>query len=181
MPQQNKAYYPNVLCIGANHRKVGKTSLLENIIRHFRQDKIIAVKIAAYDDADELIRDHDTAELTVKEEAENSGANDSGRYLQAGAEKSFFLAGMEDDVRKKIPEILQRYKNKPFVIESNWFSLHFTPGYILLLEDKNARSKKSFLRLKNKADSIVPPGTITELTLNFWHFSEGHWEIPGKK
>ncbi len=182
MPHQNKSYYPNVLCIGANHRKVGKTSLVQNIVRHFRQDKIIAVKIAAYDDAGDLRRDHGTAELIVKSnETEQSDIKDSGRFKKAGADKSFFIAGMEADVRKKVSELLEKYNGRPFVIESNWFALHFTPGYILLLEDKNARSKESFLRLMNSADSIVPPGTINELALNFWQFSEGKWEIPGKR
>lgn len=178
---KSKNSYPNVLMIGANQRKVGKTSLIETILHHFRQDNVIAIKIAAYDNKDALHRHHPEAdELLFIEEKEGAETKDSRRYLKAGAGRSFFVAGLEDKVKQQIETLLNTFANKAVLVESNWFALNYKPGYILLLNDKTVqKSKKSFEQLKPKANAIVPPGTIGELTMIHWRFEDGRWHIPG--
>lgn len=178
-----KPTYPNILVVGANHRKTGKTTLAEQIIQHFRQDQIIAIKIAAYNDITDFQARHpDNEDLLIHREQEANTKADSKRYLYAGASQSFYLAGTKEKLLKYLPQMLNNYKNAPVVIESNWFALHFNPGYILLLTDKSVQqSKSSFLKLRNKADAIIQPGTITEAALTYWRFENEKWIIPGQK
>ena len=175
--------YPNILVVGANQRKTGKTSLVEQIIQHFRQEQIIAIKIAAYTDIGDFQLNYpDKENLLVHEENEASTKKDSKRYLNAGAAKSFFLTGMEEELLEYIPGFLNKLVNYPLIIESNWFALQYNPGFILLLNEKSIdQPKESFLKLKSKADSIIQPGTISKLALTYWRFENGKWIIPGQK
>ena len=177
-----KETYPNILVVGANHRKTGKTTLVEQIIQHFRQDQIIAIKIAAYTDLKDFQARHpENEDLLILEETEANTKADSKRYLNAGAAQSFYIAGIEEKLVKNLPQILNNFKNKPVIIESNWFALHYNPGYILLLKEKSEKqSKSSFLKLKDKADAIIQPGTISEAALIYWRFENGKWNIPGQ-
>ena len=178
-----KLQYPNILVIGANQRKTGKTTLAEQVIQHFRQDQIIAIKIAAYTDITDFQKHYPGQEdILIHREQESNTTADSKRYLNAGAAQSFFLAGIRTRLLEYLPQFLNNYKNTPLIVESNWFAIHHNPGYILLLKDKTAQeSKSSFLKLKDKADAIIQPGTINELTLTYWRFEDGKWIIPGQK
>ncbi|MGM0647493.1 MAG: hypothetical protein ACQESZ_03800 [Bacteroidota bacterium] len=178
----NKHAFPNVLVIGSNHRKAGKTTLMTMIIHHFQHQQPVAIKVAAYHDRDHFQQQYPGhGEFLLIDEHKAADQKDSRRYLKAGANRSFFIAGMQDQLLKKLPEILNTFSDKPILIESNWFALTFKPGYLLLLEDKSVNKyKSSFTKLKEKANSIVPPGTIDVMTLNFWHFQHGLWQIPGK-
>ncbi|MCF8330902.1 MAG: hypothetical protein K9H84_00460 [Bacteroidales bacterium] len=175
----NKYSFPNVLVIGANHRKAGKSKLIESIVRHFRHDGIVAVKIAAYDKLEDFKQHYPGyGEMILIDEKEGADRKDSKRFLKAGASKSFFIAGMERPLMNRIPELLDEYKSRPVVVESNWFALKYEPGYLLLLEDKNVkRYKHSFQELIKHADSVIPPDTITDLTLNYWRFEGNIWKI----
>lgn len=175
----NKYSFPNILVVGANHRKAGKSKLIESIIRHFRYEDIIAIKIAAYDKLADFEKHYpEHGEMIVIDEKEKADRKDSKRFLKAGASKSLFIAGMEKALLQKIPEILTAFRSRPVIVESNWFALKYEPGYVLMLEDKSAKTyKQSFHDLKKRADSIVPLDTITELALNFWQFEENTWKI----
>jgi hypothetical protein len=86
----------NILMVGGNARKSGKTSLICRLLEQFgRQYPIIAVKVAIYADKDIFLEHFPLARnkgyLEIKEEDRNN-KKDSGKYLAAGALESWFLA-----------------------------------------------------------------------------------------
>lgn len=143
MPTDFRPYYANILVIGANQRKTGKSDLIEAIIGHFNRQKPVALKIAAYDDENVLNNHHlGTSNYLAVKETEASDHKDSKRFLKAGAADSYFIAGMEERLKNNLPELLAKYTDRPVIIESNWFPTQFSPGYLLLLEDKQALKPK---------------------------------------
>lgn len=179
MTTSGRSYQPHVLAVGANHRKTGKSRLIEDIIHHFRSQEPVAMKIAAYNDESILNLHHPgSGKYLAIKETEAADRKDSKRFLEAGAAESFFIAGLENELEKQLPDLLNKYSNRPLIIESNWFSTRFKPGFLLLIEDKDVRKpKQGFEDLKKLAQAVVPPNNITHLVLMHWHFREGKWEI----
>jgi hypothetical protein len=152
-----------VVVVGGHSRNIGKTSVVAGLIRKLRDRKWTAVKITQYGHGVcshhgeacgcETEPDHPFA---LSEEYEPSGT-DSGRFLAAGAERSFWLrTPMGELARAKtaLSKIVGSGGN--IIIESNSVLELLNPDLFLMVLDFSCGDfKPSSLRFMDGADAFV--------------------------
>ncbi len=152
-----------VLVVGGHSRNLGKTSLAAALIRKFRARRWAAVKITQYGHGIcaragspcgcEAEPDHPIA---LSEEYQPADT-DSGRFLAAGAARSFWLrapAGQLASARGLLDKIIEQNDN--VVLESNSVLEFLQPDLFLMLLDFGCGDfKLSSLRFLDRADAYV--------------------------
>ncbi len=172
-----------LVVVGGHSRNIGKTSAVAGIIRKLRGQHWTAVKITQYGHGIcshageacgcETEPDHPFA---LTEEYEPSGT-DSGRFLAAGAERSFWLRAPMGELaraRTSLRKILDQSQN--VIIESNSVLELVEPDLFLMVLDFSCRDfKPSSLRFLDRADAflVVDQG----LNLPLWEdVARGLWD-----
>ena len=152
-----------LVVVGGHSRNIGKTSVAAGLIRHLRDRRWTALKITQYGHGVcshhgeacgcETEPDHPFA---LSEEYEPSGT-DSGRFLAAGAERSFWLrtpAGQLNGAADQVRKILRQHEN--VMVESNSLLELAEPDLFLMVVDfSQADFKESSARFLGRADAIV--------------------------
>jgi hypothetical protein len=152
-----------LVVVGGHSRNIGKTSVVAGLIRRLRKRNWTAVKITQYGHGVcsnegkscgcEAEPDHPFA---LSEEYEPSGT-DSGRFLAAGAERSFWLrtpAGELARAAGTVQKILAQSEN--VIVESNSVVELVRPDVFLMLLDFSCQDfKASSLRFMDRADAFL--------------------------
>jgi len=152
-----------LVVVGGHSRNIGKTSVVAGLIRKLRDRHWTAVKITQYGHGIcahknqacgcEAEPDHPFA---LSEEYE-PGPTDSGRFLAAGAERSFWLrtpAGELARAAGTLRKILDQSEN--VIVESNSVVELVQPDVFLMLLDFSCQDfKASSMRLLDRADAFV--------------------------
>jgi hypothetical protein len=152
-----------LVVVGGHSRNIGKTSVVAGLIRHLADRKWAALKITQYGHGIcshlgeacgcETEPDHP---FSLSEEFEPSGT-DSGRFLAAGAERSFWLrtpAGQLRGATDQVRKILARHRN--VIVESNSLLELVEPDLFLMVLDFDcADFKASSARFLQRADALV--------------------------
>lgn len=152
-----------LVVVGGHSRNIGKTSVVAGLIRKLRDRKWTAVKITQYghgvcaQDGKACGCETETGEeFAVSEEFEPNGT-DTGRYLAAGAERSFWLrcrAGELPRAAGMVKKILAQGENA--IVESNSVVELVAPDVFLMLLDFSCEDfKASSLRFMERADAFV--------------------------
>lgn len=152
-----------LVVVGGHSRNIGKTSVAAGLINHLRDRKWTALKITQYGHGVcsrhgeacgcETEPDHPFA---LSEEYEPNGT-DSGRFLAAGAERSFWLrtpAGQLSGAADQVRKILARFQN--VMVESNSLLELAEPDlFFMVLDFGCADFKASSARFLRRADALV--------------------------
>jgi hypothetical protein len=155
-----------LVIVGGHSRNIGKTSVVAGLIHGLSDRKWTALKITQYghgvcshhgEACDcETEPDHPFA---LSEEYEPS-RTDSGRFLAAGAERSFWLrtpSGQLNAAAKQVRKILAQHKN--VIVESNSLLELAQPDLFLMVLDFRCRDfKASSARFLGRADALVVVG-----------------------
>jgi hypothetical protein len=156
-----------LVVVGGHSRNIGKTAVVAGLIRKLRDRKWTAVKITQYghgqcsDSGKECGCEPDNAEgvehpVALSEEYEPS-KTDSGRFLTAGAERSFWLrtpAGGLVGARATVKKVLAQGEN--VIVESNSLLELVQPDLFLMVLDFGCQDfKASSLRFMDRADGFV--------------------------
>ena len=152
-----------LVVVGGHSRNIGKTSVMAGLIRKLRGRKWTAVKITLYGNG---VCAHDggacgcepaSGEAFELTEEYQQGDTDSGRYLAAGAERSFWLrapAGQLAQAAGTIRKMIGQSEN--VIVESNSIMELVTPDVFLMLLDFSCEDfKASSLRFMDRADAFV--------------------------
>jgi molybdopterin-guanine dinucleotide biosynthesis protein len=154
-----------LVVVGGHGRKTGKTSLVEGLIRRLRDRRWTALKITQYGNG-VCARHTGTAacgcqpaageEFALSEEYE-AGGTDSGRFLAAGAERSFWLRVPSGELPRAagtVRKILAQSEN--VIVESGSVVELVAPDVFLMLLDFSCEEfKASSLRFMDRADGFV--------------------------
>jgi hypothetical protein len=170
----------NFIIISGSGKKVGKTYLAVALIRHFSvQSPIIALKISPHrhDRLGNVLIISDKDGYRLFRELEVHDKN-SGQFLAAGAQASFFLETEDGSLRTAIEEFSMKCNplNLPVVCESGALGTIIKPGvmiYIASHENPPAPFKQS---TRKSADIVLPAGQFSsseaiksiELSGNNW-------------
>jgi molybdopterin-guanine dinucleotide biosynthesis protein len=154
-----------LVVVGGHSRNIGKTSVAAGLIRKLRDRKWAALKITQYGhgvcsqrgEACGCEAGTDAEHpFALSEEYEPNGT-DSGRFLAAGAERSFWLrtpagelAQAEGILRKLLAQ------NENVIVESNSVMEFVQPDLFLMLLDFSCEDfKPSSLRFMDRADAFL--------------------------
>jgi Molybdopterin-guanine dinucleotide biosynthesis protein len=158
-----------IVVVGGHSRNIGKTSVMEGLIRGLPERRWTAFKITQFGhgmcSANGEPCDCETAEHTVAVTEEKDGASgtDSSRYLAAGAVRSLWVRTRTGDLAEAMPRIrkeLERAENA--VIESNSILRFLRPDVYLSVLDPTVEDFKESARLYlDRADAVlVPEGAV---------------------
>ena len=172
-----------LIVVGGHSRNIGKTSVVAGLIRRMRDRKWAAVKITQYGHGMcaskgeacgcEAEPEHPFA---LSEEYEPN-KTDTGRFLAAGAERSFWLRAPSGELARAagtIRKILDQNEN--VIVESNSVVELVQPDLFLMLLDFSCDDfKASSMRFLDRADAFV----IIDRGINapLWAgIAEGMWD-----
>ncbi|HXS96894.1 MAG TPA: hypothetical protein VN736_19980 [Candidatus Limnocylindrales bacterium] len=173
------------VAVGGHSRNIGKTSAVCSLIRRLRDRKWVAIKITQYGhgvcssngEACGCEGDTDPEHPFALTEEYEPGNTDSGRFLKAGAERSFWLRAPSGELARAegvIRKLLAQNEN--VIAESNSVVDLVAPDlFLMLLDFSCADFKKSSLRLMDRADAFL----IVDRGLNapLWDdVSRGLWD-----
>lgn len=154
-----------LVVVGGHARNIGKTSVVAGLIRRLRDRRWTALKITQYGHG--VCANHTgTAacgcepaggeEFALSEEYE-AGGTDSGRFLAAGAERSFWLRVPSGELPRAagmVKKILAQGENA--IVESGSVVELVAPDVFLMVLDFSCQEfKASSLRFMDRADGFV--------------------------
>ena len=152
-----------LVVVGGHSRNIGKTSVVAGLIRRLRDQKWTAVKITQFGHG---VCSHRGEACGCETEPEHPFAlseeyepsrTDSGRFLAAGAERSFWLRtpmGELARARTALGKITRSGRN--VIIESNSVMELIEPDLFLMVLDFACQDfKPSSLRFMDRADAFV--------------------------
>jgi molybdopterin-guanine dinucleotide biosynthesis protein len=153
-----------VLMIGGNARKSGKTTLICRILEAFSPNqRIAAVKAALYDDPGDFALHHPEAESAGYweiQEVDPSVPKDSGKYFDSGAAESWFFAALPDSEHRVVSRIASiSHRNDLVIVESNTLRKKINPGLFVMLHHKDRAVKKSARELQHLVDYTLETGS----------------------
>jgi molybdopterin-guanine dinucleotide biosynthesis protein len=158
-----------IVVVGGHSRNIGKTSVVEGLIRNLQEMRWTAFKITQFGhgmcSANGEPCDCETAEHTVavSEERDRTGGTDSSRYLVAGAVRSLWVRTRTGDLAEAMPRIRKELAQaENAVIESNSILRFLRPDLYLSVLDPAVEDFKDSARFfLDRADAVlVPEGAV---------------------
>jgi hypothetical protein len=154
-----------IVVIGGHSRNVGKTSVVEGVIRALPDLHWTAFKITQFGhgmcSANGEPCDCETAEHTmaISEERALASGTDTSRYLAAGAIRSLWVRTRTGDLAEAMPRIRKEMeKAENIVIESNSILRFLRPDVYLSVLDPSVEDFKDSARLYlDRADAVLVP------------------------
>ncbi|MDE1177578.1 MAG: hypothetical protein PW789_13390 [Edaphobacter sp.] len=154
-----------IVVVGGHSRNIGKTSVMEGLIRAMPERCWTSFKITQFGhgmcSANGEPCDCETAEhtLAVTEERELASGTDSSRYLAAGAVRSLWVRTRTGDLVEAMPRIRRELEHaENAIIESNSILRFLKPDLYLSVLDPTVRDFKSSARLfLDRADAVLAP------------------------
>ena len=157
-----------IIVVGGHSRNIGKTSVMEGLIRGMPEMRWTAFKITQFGhgmcSANGEPCDCETDEHTVavSEERNVGSGTDSARYLAAGAVRSFWVRTRQGQLAEAMPRIrkeLEQTENA--VIESNSILRFLRPDlYLSVLDPAVADFKESARLYLDRADAVLVPAGV---------------------
>ena len=137
-----------IIAVGAHSRNVGKTSIICSILRAVPEARWTAVKVSGN-------RRGVSDGFDCIEELEPRADSDSARYLEAGAERAFWMRAEDRRVEEAAWRIRRLASDGANVIvESNRIVEHLPPTlYLLALDFSVSDFKESARRYFGRADA----------------------------
>ena len=159
-----------IVVVGGHSRNVGKTSVVEGLIRTMPEMRWTAFKVTQFGhgmcSANGEPCDCETAEHAVavsEERVDGDLSTDSGRFLAAGAMRSLWVRTRTGDLAEAMPRIRKELAGaENAVIESNSILRFLRPDLYLSVLDPGVVDFKDSARLYlDRADAVlVPEGVL---------------------
>ena len=147
------------IVVGGHSRNVGKTSVVAAILASWPQYLWTAVKISSHWHEDETaLCEEDRGEICrIDEEHDCGGTTDTGRFLAAGASRSYWVRIQKGRLHEALPALEPVLNSNPYVIiESNGIVDHVQPDlYLMVIRYDIEDCKESARKTIGSAHAIV--------------------------
>jgi len=142
-----------LVVVGGQARKVGKTSVIADLIRGLKMFSWTAVKVSSHAEEsgsqDARASDELPAHLDflLSEESNPQGHGDTSLYLAAGARRALWLRARGNGLSRALPSLLEALEGDEHVIvESNSLLGLLKPAVFLMVIDESGREVKASAR-----------------------------------
>jgi len=183
MNLNNLPFYPNILLVTGNGKNVGKTTLSCAVIEHFKEEKIIGVKISPhFHDFNPEIEDvlYQTKDIIIIEEHRRNTGKDSSKLKSAGAYRVFFIMVLDHNLQEAFDKLIEIASlDYPMIIESAALRNIIKPSVFLLLNHiDRPKPKPSIEHLLDYVDHKITlsqnghdfmPNDLSFDSNNKWH------------
>lgn len=140
-----------IIVVGGQASKVGKTAVIEQIIRMLPQLHWTAFKITPH--AHGLTG----SPFSIRQEHDATAATDSSRFLAAGAVRSFLVRAKDEHLEKSLPSLRNELAcSTHAIIESNSIVEFLQPELFLIVLDPAIEDfKHSACRSLGRANAVL--------------------------
>ena len=149
--------------VGGHTRNIGKTSVVEGIIRATQELNWTAAKITQFghgvcsvngEACGCAVSEH---QFSITEERQKQTTTDTARFLAAGARRSLWVRTKQGELTTALPAFKKRIEDDEFVIvESNSLRRFMTPSiYLQVLDTANPDFKASAQQYFDLSDAFV--------------------------
>ena len=150
----------NYIIIAGEEKKVGKTYLAVALIHHFSiQSPIIALKISPHkhDRLGKVLTIAEADGYRLFQELEVHDKN-SGQFLAAGAQASFFLETEDGFLNHAMKDFFEKCNpmNLPVICESGALGRIIKPGILIYIASSDHQLDPYKESIKKSADLILP-------------------------
>jgi molybdopterin-guanine dinucleotide biosynthesis protein len=154
-----------IVVVGGGTRNIGKTSVVAGLIAALRDMHWTAFKITQFGhgvcSANGAPCDCKTADHTIaiSQERDAGSGTDSGRYLGAGADRSFWVRTRQGQLAEAMPRIRKELATaENAIIESNSIIRFLRPDlYLSVLDPATVDFKESARLFLDRADAVLLP------------------------
>ena len=162
-----------IVVVGGNTRNIGKTSVAAALIARLPELRWTAFKITQYGhgfctaDGRPCACQTEDACVAVNPERDASSGTDTSRFLQAGADRVFWVRTRIGRLADAMPRIRQEIAAAPnAILESNSILEFLQPDlYLTVLNPSVEDFKESARRFLPRADAILCPAEYAEVPL----------------
>lgn len=152
-----------LVMVGGHTRNIGKTSVVEGIIRGLPEMNWTAVKITQFGhgvcstDGKPCGCVVSECQFAMSEERETNSGTDTARFLAAGARRSLWLRTRQGDLSAGLPSLTEAIENDEFVIvESNSLRQFLKPAlYFQVLDPHSSDFKASAQQFFDSTDAYL--------------------------
>jgi molybdopterin-guanine dinucleotide biosynthesis protein len=152
-----------LVLVGGHSRNIGKTSVVEGLIRSLREFPWTAIKITQYghgvcavngESCGCAVSEH---QFAIVEEKQVSTGTDTSRFLAAGARRSLWVRTKQGELFTAIPAFQKEIESEQFVIvESNSLRRFLKPDiYLQVLDPRQEDFKLSAQQYFDLADAYL--------------------------
>ncbi len=161
-----------IVVVGGHTRNIGKTSVVAGIIAALPQYNWTAFKITQYGhglcsaNGEACACETASHAAAITEERETASGTDSARFLQAGAQKSFWVRTRQGYLAEAMPRIHKELAlAENAILESNSILRFLQPTlYLSVLSYAVADFKPSAQYFLDRANALVLTSAATEST-----------------
>jgi molybdopterin-guanine dinucleotide biosynthesis protein len=152
-----------MVMVGGHTRNIGKTSVVEGIIRAMPEMGWTAVKVTQFghgvcsvngESCGCAVTEH---QFSISEERKKDSGTDTARFFAAGARRSLWVRTKQGDLVSALPSLKREIENEEFVIvESNSLRRFLKPTlYLQVIDDFNPDFKLSARNFFDLADAYL--------------------------
>jgi len=131
-----------LLCVGGQCRKVGKTALVEDVIKAFPNRNWVAIKVTPYAEegcplnGPSCTCPPEEHTFAIRNESDGSGARDTSRFLAAGAQKAYWVQTKENRLNDALPSLSEKLAGAShLIVESDSLPKIWKPSLFLMVLD----------------------------------------------
>jgi len=148
----------NILLVSGSGRNVGKTSFIRRVITQNISRQLIAIKITPHfhEATSGLVPIAISENYRVFQETDISSGKDSSLFLQAGAEKVFYIQTTDEYLKEAFGLISTQFlTDQPVIIESAVLRTIITPGLYIFIQQQFEKVKPAAIKMQKLADEII--------------------------
>lgn len=148
----------NILLVSGSGQNVGKTSFIRRVIAHNISQKLIAIKITPHfhEPTNGLIPIIATDNYRIFQETDSTSGKDSSLFLQAGAEKVFYMQTTDIHLKEAFSLLAEQFDpEQPIIIESAALRKILVPEVYVFVQQQYEDIKPAALKMQELADVIV--------------------------
>lgn len=151
-------YYPNILIVSGSGRKVGKTSLISELIKGKSAEfEIAAVKISPHvhdsTSIQQMVFSKGNCKIFIESEF---NLKDSSVFLKSGAKPVYYMQTDDINLKEGFNFIISELKNKLVVCESGMLSSLIKPGVSVYIESEfNLAVNKNKTNARSRAGLVI--------------------------
>ena len=148
----------NILLISGSGRNVGKTTFMREVIRKNALQYLNAIKITPHfhEPTSGLIPISVNKNFRIYQETDINSEKDSSLFLQAGAERVFYIQTTDTFLREAFNLVSGLLPtDQPVIVESAALRKFIVPGFYVFIEKKSEEMKQSAREMQKLADITI--------------------------
>jgi len=131
-----KSVLKNIILVSGTGQNVGKTTFVCKLIKQFKEQNIIALKISPFwhninNDSDIIIQN---VRYLILKESNTEGLKDSSKMLLSGAFQTFYIQATDAHISEAFDYLKSNYiKNQPVICESSALLKYIRPAFHFII------------------------------------------------